>query len=70
MRLLQTDDNGSLRGEILLKAFEEDIAKGLIPTYVGVTKSKYVIFERGNSNEGDFRYARLWVRRVPAPSTI
>lgn len=34
MRLLETDNKCRLRGNTLLKAFKEDISKGLIPTYV------------------------------------
>lgn len=36
MRLLETDNKGSVRGETLMKAIQEDIEKGLIPTYVSV----------------------------------
>jgi aromatic-L-amino-acid/L-tryptophan decarboxylase len=34
MRLLKADGDGRLRGDTLKKAFEEDIAQGLIPCYV------------------------------------
>ncbi|KAL4708154.1 hypothetical protein ACJJTC_009933 [Scirpophaga incertulas] len=34
MRLLKSDSEGRLRGEMLKKAFDEDIAMGLIPCYV------------------------------------
>lgn len=34
MRLLQCDDEGQLRGDVLLEAIREDQAKGLIPCYV------------------------------------
>ena len=34
IRQLATDDKGSLRGDVLQKAIEEDKAKGKIPVYV------------------------------------
>ncbi|XP_054282189.1 3,4-dihydroxyphenylacetaldehyde synthase 2-like [Macrosteles quadrilineatus] len=34
MRLLPADENGSLRGETVRRAIEEDISKGLIPCYL------------------------------------
>ncbi|XP_050444259.1 aromatic-L-amino-acid decarboxylase-like [Adelges cooleyi] len=37
MRLLKSDENGRLTGPVLLKAVEEDRAKGLIPCYVVAT---------------------------------
>lgn len=37
MRLLPVDDKCSLRGEILKKAVQDDIEKGLIPCYVVAT---------------------------------
>lgn len=37
MKLLPTDDACSLRGEALLKAVSDDLAKGLIPCYVVAT---------------------------------
>lgn len=36
MRLLPADENGSLRGETVRRAIEEDISKGLIPCYVSM----------------------------------
>lgn len=37
MRLLKSDADGRLRGETLKKAFDEDIAQGLIPCFVVAT---------------------------------
>ena len=37
MRLLPVDDKCSLRGEILKKAMQDDMEKGLIPCYVVAT---------------------------------
>lgn len=37
MRLLKTDNNCKLRGDVLLKAVKEDVENGLIPTFLCAT---------------------------------